>query len=190
VPYRTHTAFSQSVTVAEAATNWLAAARGAGLEQATIDEYERHVDIHIVPSIGRLKLAELNAPLIRGFEDMLRDGTAPFGKDGTETKVRSAAMTKKIIGSLGSLLADAVERGGAARNVVRDLRSKRRRGEERRAERRQKGKLKVGVDIPTPAEVKAMIEAAEGRWRPFMMTAILTGLRPQSFADCDGRMST
>jgi integrase len=173
----THTALSQSVTVAEAATNWLTAARATGLEQSTIDEYERHVDMHMVPSLGRMKLAELNTPLIRDFEDKLRAGTAPFGKDGTETKVRSSAMTKKIIGSLGALLADAVERGSVARNVVRDLRSKRRPGKERRAERRQKGKLKVGVDIPTPAEVKAIIDAAEGRWKPFLMTAVLTGLR-------------
>jgi integrase len=173
----THTAYSESPTVAEAGTNWLAATRAAGLEKSTIDEYERHLDMHIVPSLGRLKLAELNAPLIRDFEDKLRAGTAPFGEDGTETKVRSQAMTKKIIGSLGALLADAVERGGVARNVVYDLRSKRRLGKERRAERRQKGKLKVGVDIPTPAEIKAIVEAAEGRWRPFLMTAVLTGLR-------------
>ncbi len=101
--------------------------------------------MHIAPTLGRLKLAELNAPLIRDFEDKLRAGTAPFGKDGAETKVRSQAMIKKIIGSLRALLADAVERGSVARNVVYDLRSKRRAGKERRAERRQKGKLKVGI---------------------------------------------
>jgi integrase len=173
----THTAFSQSITVAAAAASWLAAACAAGLEQATTDEYQRHVDMHIVPSLGRLKLAELSTPLIRDFEDKLRTGTAPYGEDGSETKVRSQAMTKKIIGSLGSLLADAVERGSVARNVVRDLKSKRRRGKERRAERRQKGKLKVGVDIPTPAEVKAILGAAQGRWKPFLMTTALTGLR-------------
>jgi hypothetical protein len=32
-------------------------------------------------------------------------------------------------------------------------------------DRRQKGKLKVGVDIPAPDEIKAIIEAAEGRSR-------------------------
>jgi integrase len=39
-----------------------------------------------------------------------------------------------------------------ARNVVRELRSGRRRGKERHTERRQKGKLKVGVDIPSPID--------------------------------------
>jgi integrase len=173
----THTAFSQSSTVKDAADKWLATARAAGLEKATTDEYQRHADMHILPSLGRLKLAELSTPLIRDFEDNLRDGTAPYGEDGTETKVRSQAMTKRIIGSLGALLADAQERGGVGRNVVRELRSRRKRGKERRAERRQKGKLKVGVDIPTPTEVKAILGAAKGRWKPFLMTTALTGLR-------------
>lgn len=53
---------------------------------------------------------------------------------------------------MGAILVDAQERGLVVRNVVRDLRSNRRRGKERRAERRQRGKLKIGVDIPLPAE--------------------------------------
>ena len=45
------------------------------------------------------------------------------------------------------------------------------------AEKRQKGKLKIGVDIPAPDEIKAIIENATGRWRPLLITAIFTGLR-------------
>ena len=86
-------------------------------------------------------------------------------------------MIRKIIGSLGSLLADAQEQGLAARNAVRDLRRNRRRGRDQHAERRQKGKLKVGVDIPTPDEIKAIITNVKGRWRPLLVTAIFTGLR-------------
>jgi integrase len=44
-------------------------------------------------------------------------------------------------------------------------------------EQRHKSKLKVGVDIPTREEVKAIIGALHGRWRPLFLTAILTGLR-------------
>ena len=79
--------------------------------------------------------------------------------------------------SLSSLLSDAQERGLVSRNVVRDLRRTRARGVERKAERRQKGKLKIGVDIPTREEIKAIVEAAKGRWRPILLTAIFTGLR-------------
>src|SRR5208282_5031823 len=67
--------------------------------------------------------------------------------------------------------------GFVSRNVVRDLRKARRRGAERQAERRQRGKLKVGVDIPTREEIRAIVGTAQGRWRPLILTAIFTGLR-------------
>jgi integrase len=60
---------------------------------------------------------------------------------------------------------------------VRDLRRNRRRGRDQHAERRQKGKLKIGVNIPRPDEIKAIIANAKGRWRPLLITAIFTGLR-------------
>jgi integrase len=52
-----------------------------------------------------------------------------------------------------------------------------RRGGERRQEKRQKGRLQVGTDIPTRDEIKAIVGALEGRWRPLILTAIFTGLR-------------
>src|SRR5262249_311324 len=73
---------------------------------------------------------------------------------------------------LGSILADAQERGEVAQNVVRSL-SKRK----KRHERGQNGSLKVGIDIPTPAEIKAIVAHLEGRWRPLLLTAIFAGLR-------------
>ncbi|RUV68709.1 MAG: site-specific integrase [Mesorhizobium sp.] len=71
---------------------------------------------------------------------------------------------------------ERLERGSATTNPVRDMRRKRK-GKERRSERRQKGKIKVGIDIPTREEVKAIVGAVEGRWRPLLLTAIFTGLR-------------
>ena len=66
---------------------------------------------------------------------------------------------------------------GCRAQPVRDLRRNRRRGRERNAEKRQKGKLKIGVDIPTPDEIKAIITHVTGRWRPLLITAVFTGLR-------------
>ena len=57
-------------------------------------------------------------------------------------------MTRKILVSLGSIVSDAQERGLAAYNAVRDLRRNRKRGKDRQAELRRRGKLKIGVDIP------------------------------------------
>lgn len=69
-----------------------------------------------------------------------------------------------------------------------------RRKGEKRQERRQKGRLKVGVDTPTREEVKALVGALSGRWRPLLLTAIFTGLRASelrglrwSDVDLDGR---
>ena len=76
-----------------------------------------------------------------------------------------------------------------SRNVVRELRSGRKRGGERRADRRQKGKLRVGVDIPSPEEIGAFLPALRGRWRPLLLTAVFSpacGLL--SFVGCGGRI--
>ena len=107
----------------------------------------------------------MSPAVVRGLEDDLR------------AQGRSGSTTRRVIGSLGALLADAQEQGLTAHNAVRDLRRNRQKGKERNAEKRQKGKLKVGVDIPTPDEIRSIIANAQGRWRPLLITAIFTGLR-------------
>jgi integrase len=167
VRHGTHVAPSKSVTVKEAGEKWLASAGAAKLERTTIEQYRQHLKFHIEPFIGKKRLSELTVPAVRSFEDCLRGG-----EDG-----RSPAMVRKVLTSLSSILTDAHERGLVAQNVVRDLRSRRRKGKERQAELRQKGKLKVGTDIPSPTEIRQIIANAKGRWRPLLITAIFTGLR-------------
>jgi integrase len=133
-----HTPDSSSKTVAEAAASWLESCRPRGLERSTVDSYEQHVTLHIVPYLGRFKLSQVSAPGVREFEDRLRHGG------------RSPAMVRKILTSLSSLLSDAQKRGLVSRNVVRELGSRRKKGVDRRADRRQKGRVKVGVDVTTP----------------------------------------
>jgi integrase len=173
----THVADSASITVAEAGKLWIDKARQDELERTTVKQYNEHLRCHIIPYLGNTKLSQLSAPIVRTFEDKLRDGTPPPGAETAEP--RSAAMTRKVLGSLGALLGEAQERGLVGRNVVRDLRKGRRRGKDRQGERRERGKLKVGIDIPAPAEIKAIIAAldSKSRWRPMIMTAIFTGLR-------------
>lgn len=114
--------------------------------------------------IGQVLLSKLNVPAVRDFEDRMR-------KEG-----RSPAMVKKVLTSLGSIFSDASERGLATRNPVRDIRTSRK-GRDRRQEKRQKGKLEVGVDIPTRDEVKAFVGALNDHWRPFLLTAVFIGMR-------------
>src|SRR5271157_5631389 len=169
-----HTADSASLTISEAGKLWIETGEARGLERATTAAYRQHLRLHIEPYLGNVKLSQLSAPMVREFEDRLARGDMPAG---AEPQPRTQAMIRKIRVSLSSLLSDAQERGFVSRNVVRDLRKSRRRGAERQAERRQRGKLKVGVDIPTREEIKAIVGAAEGRWRPLLLTAIFTGLR-------------
>ncbi|MFG1416994.1 tyrosine-type recombinase/integrase [Xanthobacter sp. V0B-10] len=173
----THTADSTSITVAEAAALWLETARQNGLEPATIDAYRQHVNLHINPFIGRVKLSQLTIAGVREFEDHLQKGDEPGLDPSTPPRPRSQPMVRRVRVSLGALLADAQERGLVARNVVRDLRARRTRGKELHAEKRRKGKIKVGVDIPTREEVRAILAAAEGRWKPLLQVAVFAGLR-------------
>jgi integrase len=83
---------------------------------------------------------------------------------------------KKIRVSLGAILGDAQEQGLVARNVVSELRTNRR-GKKRQAKKRQRRKLQAGVDFPNPDEIKTILAAAQGRWRPFFLVAVFTGLR-------------
>ena len=158
-----HTAPSKSITVSEAGELWIATGKSEELERATLDTYRQHLNLHIVPFLGEMKLSELTVAIVRDFVDKLRDNG------------RSQVMVKRVLISLGSLLADAMERGKVNQNVVRSLRAKRRK---KRSDHRQSGgRLRIGVDIPSPAELRAVVNHLHGRWRPLLLTAIFTGLR-------------
>jgi integrase len=159
-----HVADSQSITVAEAGQLWLQSCEASGLERTTLVPYQEHLALHINPLLGAVKLSRLTTPMVRAFEDKL-------------ALDRSPVMVRKVRGSLGAILADAQERGLVGQNVVRNLRARRRRGKEVRADKRQKGKLKIGIDIPSPDEIRAFISTLSGRYRPLFLTAIFTGLR-------------
>jgi integrase len=156
-----HTADSRSITVAEAGRLWLTSREAAGVERTTLANYREHLTLHITPLLGVTKLAALTAPFVRAFEDRLRQD-------------RSPAMVRKILVSLSGILADAQDRGLVAQNVVRNRRAHK----ASPADARQKHRLDIGVTIPTPDEVRAIITCGGGgRDRPMLLTAIFTGLR-------------
>jgi integrase len=162
-----HVPDSKSVTVAEAGRLWLQGCKADGLERSTVEYYQQHLEFHIVPLIGAVKLSRLSVPMVITFQGKLRD----LG--------RSPTMVRKLRISLGALLSDAQGRGLVGQNVVHAL--GRRRNKEARAAARQKGNLKVGIDIPSPAEIQAIIAAtgaddSDGN-RALLLTAIFTGLR-------------
>jgi hypothetical protein len=102
----THTPESASITVAEAGTNWIKRAELEGREASTVRQYHQHVELHINPRIGNVKLAKLTTPAIEHFRDELLEGL-------------SRAMAKKVLTSLKGLLKEAQRRGEVAQNVAR-----------------------------------------------------------------------
>src|SRR3954464_14955820 len=130
-----HTPASVSITVAEAGDLWLSQGETDGLEGSTLMQYRQHVEYHIKPLIGAVKLADLSPGMVQAFRnDLIREG-------------RSRVMAKKVVASLGAILANAIAAGKVARNMVREQARETRR--QNRLDRRHDKRLQVGVDIPT-----------------------------------------
>jgi integrase len=153
----THTPPSKSPTVARAAQDWLAFVEGEGRERSTLEQYTQHVRQHIIPRIGSLRIAQLTTPGVQKFrDDLLADLSRP--------------MARKVFGSLKSLLKDAKRRGNVAQNVAADVSIV--------LSSRDRPRLLVGRDIPSPDEIRRILAAApDGRARALLMTAAFTGLR-------------
>jgi integrase len=84
-------------------------------------------------------------------------------------KSMSRALARKVLTSLKSLLKDAKRRGNVAQNVASDVSIS--------VDKRSKKKLKIGVDIPTPDEIKRILGTVSGPLRPLLITATFTGMR-------------
>ena len=159
----THTPESASVTAKEAGERWIEQARHDGLERSTVTQYRQHLDLHIDPFIGAKKLSRLTVPMVKDFQRLLSE------------KGRSPQMVTKITSSLGSILSEAQENGLVSQNVVREMQQRKR--HQRGQAKRHKRKLEIGKDIPDKDEIRAILATAKGRWRPFVVKALFTGMR-------------
>jgi hypothetical protein len=64
--------------VAEAAALWIAHCERRGLEPLTINGNQRHIDLHIVPFIGEMKLSAMTTTAVHAFTDRLHEaGRSP-----------------------------------------------------------------------------------------------------------------
>jgi integrase len=159
-----HTPPTASITVGEAGERWVEQCKTDGLEATTVRQYRQHLDLHIVQLIGTMKLAHLSPASVIDFRNALIK------------EKRSRALASKVIVSLGAILGTAMAAGLVARNVVRDQASGHSKRQRRLGKRHDK-RIEVGVDIPTKDEIRALLAAAQGRWRPMIVTVIFTGLR-------------
>jgi integrase len=152
----THTPVSKSITVAQAAKDWVESVKLERRETTTIAQYRQHSE-HITKRIGNMKLANLTTPGLNKFRDEL-------------LKTMSRAMARKVMSSLKSLLREAQSRGNVVQNVALAVKRI-------DADKRSDGQLKIGVHIPAPDEIKAILAAAEPHIKPLLMVATFTGLR-------------
>jgi len=145
-----HTA--SKLTVAEAAEAWIKRVEADGAERTTIRQYRQHINLHILPLIGsKTKLSELTEAGV----EKLRDGLLK----------KSRPMARKVLTSFKSLL-----KASKHQHVAANVSIKR--------NKRDKRPLEVGRDIPTPNEIKRLIDAAkDSRRRALLLVAALTGLR-------------
>jgi len=103
-----------------------------------------------------VKLSHLTTPRVDQFRDnLLQDLSRP--------------PARKVLVSLKSIIKDARRRGNIASNPAE--------GVTIGVDKRGKRKLPVGVDIPTPVEIRRVLDAAAAAWRPILVAAAFTGLR-------------
>jgi len=148
-----HTAPSKSITVAEACDKWINGVVADGRERSTIDQYRQHTRLHIVPLLGKVKLANLTDTSVERFRENLLSNL-------------SRPLARKVFVSFRQLLkANNYAHVGTGVKPIA-------------LERRHKRKLEVGRDIPKPDEIKRMVAAAtDTRPRALLLLAAFTGMR-------------
>jgi integrase len=146
-----HMAPSKSITVAEACEKWIKRVDAEGRERSTLDQYRQHANLHIIPRLGKTKLANLETKAEAFCDDLLASMSRP--------------MARKVLVSFKQMLR-ANKYSHVAQGVTIGM------------PKRDKRKLEVGRDIPTTAEIKRMVAAAtDTRARALLLLATFTGLR-------------
>ncbi len=152
---------ADSVTVGEAAAQWLAGCAqrrdvGRRMEKATWVGYECHIRLHICEpdiGIGRIKLSRLTRKVINEFRDRLLSGG------------RSETTTRKILSSFNLIVRHAQENGMIVQNPVQGIRVIRSR------------RVRKTVQVSVKENVRRLIDASGEDFKPYLIVAALCGLR-------------
>lgn len=134
----------------------------AGLEQRTIVQYRQHLDLHIIPFLGSTLLSRLAVPVVRNFEDEMIDAD------------RSPSMVRKVLVSRIASRRCTRARSGHKKSRTRE---EPRPTEGQRPTSRDAPERQAEIGTFSREEIKAIVDALEGKWRPLLLTVIFTGLR-------------
>ena len=155
-----HTPERSSINVYEAAQLWLARGQVEELERSTMRNYAAIVRLHIAPTLGAVKLAQLSTPMLEGWRDRL-------------VARCSRSRARKVLGVVKAILAEAQRRGLVGQNPALPVKVD--------TKRRDIKKFEVGRDIPGKEQIQRLLAtAADHPWsshRPLFVTAVFTGMR-------------
>jgi integrase len=149
----THVSLPDSLTMADVADKWLSRVEANAMERGTLKFYREHANLHILPRIGKLKLAKITKGHIEHFRDSLISGDKALSRPTAHKVLRSLKAMLKVVGC--SHLGDGVK-----------------------IEISERHKPKIEPkDIPTPQEIARLVKAAKGKVKVLLMTAASAGLR-------------
>ncbi|VXC97951.1 conserved hypothetical protein [Oceanicaulis sp. 350] len=139
-------------SVSEAADLHLESASVRALEPGTQDQYEQHVRLYIKPHLGHVLLTKLTEPMIQEFLDDI-------------VEEQSAAMAKRVLGTLNRVIKEAQRRNLVGRNIIADKSIKAPRAEP------------YVKRMPERHELSGLLANTDDRGQVLLMAAMLTGMR-------------
>lgn len=152
----THIAPSKSPSIAQTVDKWLKRVETRKREPSTLRQYQQHRK-HIVDRLGAVKLAQLTPTAVENFRDRLQEEL-------------SSALAKKVLTSFKSAL-KVSKRSHVAQDVSIETSD-------------EKEPLEIGKDIPSPAEIKRIVDSVDtsepkraARMRALLLTLAFVGLR-------------
>ncbi|MCV0429760.1 MAG: site-specific integrase [Roseibium sp.] len=130
----------------------LGSASVRALEPGTQDQYEQHVRLYIKPHLGHVLLTKLTEPMIQEFLDDV-------------VEERSAAMAKRVLGTLNRVIKEAQRRNLVGRNIIADKSIKAPRAEP------------YVKRMPERHELSGLLANTDDQGQVLLMAAMLTGMR-------------
>lgn len=152
---------AQSITVATFLERWLETVAADRVRPSTLVAYRSHIEHHISPAIGRVKLINLRALHV---EDMMAGMVATKTVDGGKVPGVSAATANRVRATLRNALESAVKWRYVNHNAAAHA--------DPRKEKRQR------IQPLTPEQMDHFLEFThDHRYGPLFAFAAFTGLR-------------
>jgi integrase len=148
-------------TVAEVAADWLS--EQSNLRPGSRARYASALNRHIIPRLGRKRIASIEVDHIAALIRDVREGRGP---DGEAIKPLAPWSIRGVLVPLSRIFAYAMRRGYVASNVVSQLERGERPGVGRRDQR-----------VLDRDEIARLLDAADPEYRPLLTCAVFSGLR-------------